>query len=377
MVAILGIVMGLGAGESQAEKYHTYIGTYTRGDSKGIYMFEFDSVSGETGEARLVAEAADPSFLSVNAEGTAVYAVLETGEWDGMENSGGIAAFSRDPESGNLTHLNSLPSYGAHPCHLELHPDASHVFFANYSGGSIGAYEVKEDHSLGALTGFVQHTGGSIHRGRQKSPHGHAIHLSPDRKVLMSADLGVDCLWMHTFDPEFGTIGTHPSHSRPMRPGSGPRHFAFHPTNNLVMVLNEMSSQLTSFRYNRKSGNLSFINQVSTLPEDFESRSSTAEVVIHPNGKFVYASNRGHDSIAHFTIDNRGSLKRQSITKTGGKTPRNFNVDPTGKWLVAASQNSGFVTFFQIDPATGNLSPFGKPLNVPHPVCVRFVKAAE
>lgn len=360
-----------------AQDYHVYVGTYTRGESEGIYHFEFDSHNGDVGDVKLSAGISNPSFLAIHPSEDSIFAVLETSEWDGVENSGGIASFKRNKKTGELIFKGAKPSFGAHPCHLEVHPNGQFVFFANYSGGSIGAYAINDSHGLNALTGFVQHTGGSIHRNRQKSPHGHSIHLAPGGKFLMSADLGVDCIRLHTFDAITGTIGDHHPSRVPVRPGSGPRHFAFNSHSNQVLVLNEMSSEISSYIYNRKKGTLLHKDTKTTLPTDFESNNSTAEVVIHPNGKFSYCSNRGHDSISVFETLKGNKLKKIQTIKTGGKTPRNFNIDPTGKWLLAANQNSGSITLFQIDAESGKLKAFGKPVSVPTPVCVRFVKIQE
>lgn len=355
-----------------ADKFHLYIGTYTQGDSEGIYSGTWDSENGKISDLKLAAKVSDPSFLAIHPDGHSLYAVLETGEWDDMKNSGGLAALKRDPVTGALSLLNKKATYGAHPCHLEIHPSGQHVFFANYSGGSIGVYSIHKNRSLSDLTGFVQFTGGSIHRSRQTSPHGHAIHLSPDGQYVMSADLGVDCIHVHKFDQDTGTLSPHHPSYIPVKPGSGPRHFAFHPAGKTTLILNEMSSVISSYKYNSRKGILTFHESQSTLPDNFDGRNSTAEVVIHPNGKFAYCSNRGHDSIAVFQITNRGGLKRIQIIKTGGKTPRNFNIDPSGNWLIAANQSTNNLTIFKLNKNSGKLEFFGEPINVPTPVCVRF-----
>lgn len=375
LISMCILLSSISAGN--ADDYHVYVGTYTKGESEGIYNFRFNSDTGSFSDVNLAAKASNPSFLAIHPSSDSLFAVLEDSNWDGVENSGGIASYQLDRKTGDLEFVAAKPTYGAHPCHLEVHPKGTYVFFANYTGGSIGAYAIKGSRNLGSLTGFVQHTGGSIHRTRQKSPHGHSIHLAPGGKFLMSADLGVDCIWVHSFNPVDGTIGDHHPSKIPVRPGSGPRHFAFNPTSDQVLVLNEMSSELSSYQYNKKKGTLAFQDKLKTLPTDYKKNNSTAEVVFHPNGKFSYSSNRGHDSIAVFETSKKGKLNRVQVIKTGGKTPRNFNLDPTGNWLLAANQNSNTITLFKVDSKSGKLTAFGEPIHIPNPVCVRFVKIRE
>jgi 6-phosphogluconolactonase len=354
-----------------AESWDAYIGTYTGGDSRGIYHFTWDDESGEAGKVSLAAECTNPSFLAVHPSGGAIYAVLETAEWEGIANSGGILALMRG-EGGKLRTAGSRPTYGAAPCHLEIHPSGKFVLFANYTGGSIACMEILDDHMPGALTGFIQYTGSSINRARQQSPHAHSIHLSPDGSRVLSADLGLDRVHVHGFDSTHGRIMDNPFPAASLAPGAGPRHFAFHPGGKLVLVLNELSSRLTCMHFDPVTGRMEQVDEESTLPSDFVGSNSTAEVVIHPNGRFVYASNRGHDSIAVFAISRTGDLKLLNIVPTRGRTPRNFTLDPTGNWLLAANQNSDSITLFTVNPASGSLTPHGDPVRVPTPVCIRF-----
>jgi 6-phosphogluconolactonase len=368
-VALAGYLMV--AETASGAMFDVYIGTYTGGESRGIYRFIWDAEKGTAGDVSLAAECVNPSFLAVHPTGEALFAVLETGDWQGIENSGGLAAFRRQKE-GDLDSIHVLPTYGGAPCHLEIHPQGNYVFFANYSGGSIGVYSLTSDWALSRLTGFVQHSGSGINRQRQEAPHGHSIHLSPDGKFLLSADLGTDMIRVHSFDGATGLIGEHHPSYAPLTPGAGPRHFAFRSGGRMAFVINELSSELTSLKYYPARGELEVIDQVSTLPSDYSGGNSTAEVVVHPNGRFVYGSNRGHDSIAVFHAGDEGKLKRIQVQKTGGRTPRNFAVDPSGNFLLAANQNSGNIHCFAIDANHGTLSPHGQPILVPSPVCIRF-----
>ena len=368
-------IMSLSAiGSVRAGEFDAYIGTYTGGESEGIYHFVWNSDSGTAGDVRLALKADNPSFLALRPDGKNLYAVLETGEWNGVSNSGGMLAASRG-EDGSLKLLNSSPTYGAAPCHLEVDPTGKYVFYANYTGGSIGCFSIESSGKLGELSGFVQYNGSSINRRRQEASHAHSIHLSPDGRFVLSADLGMDCLHVHQFDATNGILNPHGTGQANVRPGGGPRHFAFHSNGKTVFVLNELTSRVTTMKFNPRNARLQVVDEDSTLPEDSSVSNSTAEIVVHPNGTFVYASNRGHDSIAAFRFDEgSNSLSRLSVHKTGGKTPRNFAIDPSGRWLLAASQNSGFITIFSLDSDSGKLEDTGRRIAVPTPVCVRFAK---
>lgn len=351
-----------------------YVGTYTQGDSRGIYLFEFDPRSGKPGEARLVAELENPSFVAIHPSKRFLYAVAEVGEFQGARNTGGIAAYAVDPRSGSLKHLNSRPTGGGAPCHLSVDATGKFVLVANYSGGSVAAFPIRDDGSLGGVSAFVQHTGSSVNPRRQEAPHAHSVNLDPANRFAMVADLGLDKILIYRFDAERGTLQPHDPPAVSVTAGGGPRHFSFHPSGRFAYANNELTLTIVPFAYDAEQGVLTPLKEQSTLPPGSEGPgNSTAETLVHPSGKFVYVSNRGHNSIAIFRIQDDGTLQPAGHVSTGGEIPRNFGIDPTGRFLLAANQNSHTIVVFRIDSETGGLTPTGDVVNVPSPVCVRFV----
>ncbi len=358
-----------------AQPLTVYVGTYTGKESKGIYAFELDRRTGDTSPARLVAETANPSFLALHPNGEFLYAVNETSEFNG-ESGGGLSAFRIGKDHG-LSALNSKSTKGNDPCHLSIDQSGKNVLAANYTGGSVISYRLEPDGRLGKLGSFIQHQGSSVNPQRQTGPHAHGIYLAHDQKLALVPDLGLDHVLIYDVDRASG--GLKPSENQPfaaVKPGSGPRHLAIHPNGKLVFVLNEISSTITAFAFNSGPGTMKELSSVPTLPQSFKGNSSTAEIFVHPNGRFLYASNRGHDSIAVFGVDEgTGKLTPIEHQPTGGKTPRNFNIDPSGNWLLAANQQSGTVSVFKIDPMSGKLTGTGKQVQVPAPVCLVFSPA--
>lgn len=365
------------AADTQAKSpapMRVYFGTYTGKVSKGVYVSKFDPATGALSDPELAGETRSPSFLTIHPSGKTLYAVGEVGEFNGQK-TGAVTAFTIDPASGKLTAINAQSSGGAGPAHISLTADGSHAVVANYGGGSVAALPINADGSLSQPSSVVQHTGSSVNPARQKAPHAHSIKPSPDGAFVLSADLGLDKVLVYRFDKAKGTLTPNDPPAGVVQPGSGPRHIAFHPNGKLLFVINEMTSTLTSFTWDAAKGTLAEVQTLSTLPGGGHKGNSTAEVVVHPNGKFVYGSNRGHDSIAAFSVDaDSGKLTALGQTPIGGKTPRNFNIDPTGQWLLAAGQSSDTVTVFRIDQATGKLTQVGEPTKVPSPVCVKFVQ---
>jgi 6-phosphogluconolactonase len=354
-------------------KYLVYIGTYTEKKSKGIYAYRFDPATGQLSSLGLAAESVNPSFLASHPSGRFLYAVNEISKYEGR-SSGGVSAFTIDPGTGKLTFLNEVVSRGAGPCHIAVDKTGRYVLVANYEGGSLAVFPILKDGRLGEASAFVQHKGASINPQRQEGPHAHSIYLSPDNRFALSADLGLDEVLVYRFDAEHGTLAPNNPPFAKVNAGAGPRHFAFHPSGRFGYVIDELQSTVTVFSYEASSGALHTLQTVSTLPKDFEGESTAAEVQVHPSGKFLYGSNRGYDSIAMFTINNRkGTLTPNGYALTLGKTPRNFAVDPTGSYLFAANQDSDSVVQFRVDPNTGRLTPTGPVLEVPSPVCVTFV----
>jgi 6-phosphogluconolactonase len=350
--------------------FTVYVGTYTGNESKGIYAFELDPGTGKTGPVRLVAETENPSFLALHPDGQHLYAVNETSSFNG-EKGGGLSAFKITGD-GSLAALNQKSTKGGAPCHLSIAPDGGSALVANYGGGSVISYRLETGGRLGEEGSFIQHHGSSVNEQRQEGPHAHGIYLAPGGKFALVPDLGLDRVLVYEFDGSNGRLSAAAQPSASVAPGSGPRHLAIHPNAKFVFVLNELSSTVTTFMFDPDTGAMKALGTVSTLPDRFEGN-STAEIFVHPNGRFVYASNRGHDSIAVFGIEETsGKLTLVEHEPTGGRTPRNFNIDPSGRWLLAANQNSGTVSVFKIDPQSGKLSRHGEQVKVPTPVCLVF-----
>jgi 6-phosphogluconolactonase len=354
-------------------KYLVYIGTYTEKKAKGIYAYRFDPATGQLSSLGLAAESVNPAFLAIDPSRRFLYAVNEISKYEG-QSSGGVSAFAIDPVTGKLTFLNEVPSGGAGPAHLAVDKTGRYLLVANYGGGSVAVFPILKDGRLGEPSALVRHHGASINPQRQEGPHPHSIYLSSDNRFAICPDLGLDEVLVYRFDSEKGTLVPNNPPFAKVNPGAGPRHFAFHTSGKFGYVIDEMQSTVTVFSYEPASGTLHMLQTISTLPKDFEGESTCAEVQVHPSGKFLYGSNRGHDSIAVFAINNRkGTLTPIGYTPTLGKEPRSFAVDPTGAYLFAANQNSDSIVQFRIDPNTGRLAPTGQVLEVPSPVCVIFV----
>ena len=353
-------------------KVWVYIGTYTQKKSKGIYRCEFDPATGKLSSPVLAAETVNPSFLAIAPNQRFLYAVNEIGNYEGKK-AGAITAFALDPKTGDLKQLNQQSSEGAVPCHVVVDRAGKHVLAANYTGGSALVLPIEADGKLGKTTAFVQHTGKGATK-RQDAPHAHSINLDAANKFAFVADLGLDKVLVYRYDPAKGTLTANDPPAGIVPPGSGPRHFAFHPAGKYAYAINEMGNTVTAFSYDPEHGVLKELQTVTTLPADFKGNSYTAEVVVHPSGKFLYGSNRGHNSIAVFAIDeSTGKLTPAGHQGEGIKTPRNFNIDPTGTYLLVASQDGDNISVFRIDPKTGALKATGNVTEVPAPVCVKFL----
>lgn len=355
-------------------KQRVYLGTYTGPKSKGIYVCELDSKTGKLTEPRLAAETVNPTFLALHPGGNQLYAVNEVSKFLGKD-AGGITAFSIDEKSGSLTKLNEQHSGGPGPCHLVVDREGKCVLAANYGGGSCCAVGLNKDGSLGDVTSFFQHEAKPVPPGgKPRPPRGHSINVSPDNKLAFCADLGRDEVVIYNLDAAAGKLTKHDPPAGNCPEGSGPRHFSFHPTGKYAYAINESKRTITVFAFDAATGSLTELQTISTVPEGFE-KGSTAEVVVHPSGKFVYGSNRGHDSIAVFQVDAAtGKLTAAGHQGEGIKTPRNFNIDLTGKWLLVGSQSGDNVAVFQIDQTSGALTPTGHKIELGAPVCIKFLK---
>ena len=354
------------------EKLWVFVGTYTGKTSKGIYRVAMDVATGELGKPVLAAEVISPSFLAVGPERDRLFCVCEISDFKG-KNAGGVASFKLDAATGMLMAVNQQSSVGAGPCHIVCDKGGKNVLVANYGGGSVTVLPVSPEGMLGEASCFIQHKGSSIDTNRQDAPHAHSINLDKANKFAVVADLGLDKVLVYRFDAPKGEIVANDPPAVELPGGSGPRHFAFHPNGKFAYVNNEMTSSLTALSYDADKGILKKLNTLSTLPAPHKGN-STAESVVHPNGKFVYTSNRGHNSIAAFAIDpESGEIKSIGHQGEGIKVPRNFNIDPSGRWMVVANQDGDSIVVFEIDPKTGKLSPTGHKAEVGSPVCVKFV----
>ena len=380
LIASLALAGKAHAAEKKApapKEYFVYFGTYTGPQSKGIYRSRLDLATGKLTPAELAAEADSPAFLAVHPTRKFLYAVDESA--DPVKKPGrGVSAFTVDATSGALTLLNHQSSAGAGPCHLAVDREGKSVLVANYSAGSSAAIHLLPDGRLGAPGSVIPHTGSSVNAARQKSPHAHGIYIAPDNRFAFVPDLGIDKVQVYKLDAAQAKLSANEPPSAALPPGSGPRHMVFHPSGKFAYVINELLCTMAVFRYDAQRGALHEVQNVSTLPagEAVKPGYSTAEVMAHPNGKFIFGSNRGHNSIVVFAVNaSTGALTQVQNQSTLGKTPRNFAVDPTGAWLLAENQDSGTVAVFGIDARTGQLTSTGQTVNVPSPVCAVFVAA--
>ena len=358
--------------------FGSYTGKAPRG--QGIYVSRYDENTGDISQPELACEVKNPSFLAIHPTLDVVYAVSEIADLNGQP-TGGLISFTIDMENGHLTKQSEQPSNGKGPCHLSLDAHGKVILAANYGSGSTICLGVADDGSLlplithkkGSPGGFIQHTGAGPNKTRQETPHGHSINATTDSKFAISCDLGADRVFVHKLDVSAASLTPHTSAST--QPGGGPRHFAIHPRLPFGYANNELDMTVTAFSFDAVEGSLEKVQSVSTIPDSVRDRNrfSTAEIAIHPSGKFLYVSNRGHDSISLFGInENSGTLVLKSVEPTHCQTPRHFVIAPGGNRLYAAGQNSGTISAFTIDPITGKLSFTNRVIKVPKPVCIVF-----
>ncbi|HWR51325.1 MAG TPA: lactonase family protein [Bryobacteraceae bacterium] len=356
--------------------YLVYYGTYTGSESKGIYVSRFDARTGKLSQPELAGEVPSPSFIAFNPNGKYLYAASEVNSFDG-KRTGAVAAFAIDKTTGKLAHINTVAAGGTGTCFVAVDRSGRVVLAANYGGGSVASFAVREDGGLEAAKSVITHSGKGANPQRQERPHAHSINASADSRFAVAADLGIDKLMVYKLDPAAAALTPNDPPFLATKPGAGPRHFAFHPNGKLAFVINELDSTLSSLSWDAAKGVLAEIRTVTTLPKDFSGESYPAEVAVHPSGKFVYGSNRGHDSIAVFGVDAGGALTPVEHVSTQGKWPRNFSVDPTGTWLIVANERTNNVVVFRIDGKTGKLTPAGASVELSKPVCVRFYKLGK
>ncbi len=354
-----------------SQEYYLLIGTYTNTGSKGIYVYKFNTATGEAKWISNTDSAANPSYLAISSNGKYVYAVDE----QGGQKDGQISAYSFDRATGNLKLLNTQSSGGDHPCYVSVTKNGRWVTAGNYSGGSLAAFEVAKDGSLKPAAQVIQHEGTSINKARQEKAHVHSTVFSPKEDFLFVPDLGMDKVMIYKFNP---------SAKQPLqaaqppfemsKPGTGPRHFIFHPNGKFAYLIEELSGTVSAYQYS--NGRLTNIQDIITHPQDFKGTIGSADIHLSPDGKFLYASNRGDENtITIFSVNpSTGKLALVGYQPTMGKTPRNFMIDPTGNYLLVANQNSNNIVIFKRNKTTGTLEATGKQIEVPAPVCLKMTK---
>jgi 6-phosphogluconolactonase len=354
--------------------FRFYVGTFTRSaaQKEGIFWYQLDGENGQLTPEGTAEAGPNPAFLTLSADGRFLYTVNETAEFHGQKG-GGISSFAIDPPSGGLTFLNSQPTFGESPCYVSLDHAGKWALVANYFGGSVATYPVLGDGRLGEAADFIQHVGHGPNPERQDKPHAHSIRMAPGNHIALAADLGLDELKLYHLDQTNGKLTLSQPAAIHVHPGAGPRHFDFHPNGKWLYLVDELDSTLVAYECDFAAGVYRHLQTVSTLPEGYTGQKWAAEIRIHPNGRLVFASNRGHDSIAAFRIvPPGGRVDLLWLVHSGGRTPRNFAIDPSGRWLVAANQDSDNLVVFALNPETGMLTATGIEVSVPSPVCVKF-----
>jgi 6-phosphogluconolactonase len=355
------------------DSYRVYFGTSAKKDRCGIYLSELDMQTGKFGDVIRVSDAARPGFIDIHPDGKHIYATGGSGT-SAWKDSALVSAFKIVEPEGMLTDINTQSSGGEGTCHVSIDPTGKNLLAANYRGGSCAVLPIRSDGSLGSYSSLRQHTGSSIHPKRQTQAYAHSINCDPAGKFAMVADLGIDKIMIYRFDAAAGTLIPNDPPFVKTEEGGGPRHFTFHPAGKFGYTNLEMGNKVTVFEYDSDRGGLTEIQTLSTLPPGFKGENTTSEILTSPDGRFLYVGNRGHNSVAIFSIDAAtGKLTALGHESTRGEIPRNFNIDPTGTYLVAANQKTSNVVVFKIDTDTGLLKFTGSEIEVPNPICVRFL----
>jgi 6-phosphogluconolactonase len=359
--------------DSASDDQLLYVGTYTTpGRREGIYLVSMNRQSGKLRRIGVVDAGANPSFLAIHPNGRVLYAVNEVEKYNGKA-SGAVSAFAIARDTGALTRRNEQPSEGAAPCFVSVDQSGRVVLVANYTGGSVALLPIKADGSLAPAASVVQHTGTGPNAERQDAPHAHCILADHSNRFVISADLGADRVFVYRLDLDGKSLRHVEGGDAVMRAGAGPRHLAFHPTLPLVFVSNELDSTVATLRVDAESGKLSPLDARSTLPTGWTGTNYPADIHVAPSGRTLYVSNRGHNSIAVFSVaPATGALALEQVVSTSGAWPRNFSLDPTGGWLLVANQQSDSVVVFARDRESGRLTPTRQQIAIPSPVCLRF-----
>ena len=351
--------------QQQAESMWFYVG------GEGISVYRLDLSTGDLRRQSTVSDVKNPSFQAVHPSNRFLYSVAE------VDDGGAVHAFAIDPGTGGLRSLNHQSCVGAGPCHVSVDASGRVVLAANYSSGSVAALPIGDDGRLGEATSFYQHEGSSVNPGRQQGPHAHSITIDPGNRFAVSADLGIDKVLVYRLDAGDQTIAPNDPPSVDVQAGAGPRHFAFHPNRKHAYLINELDNTAVAYAYDEDRGVLETVQVISTLPSDFSETSYCADIHVSPDGRFVYGSNRGHDSIVIFKVDpGTGRLSVVDYESTRGEFPRNFALDPSGRFLFAANQNTDNIVTYRIDGQTGKLTATGHQVATPQPVCINMIPAA-
>lgn len=360
---------------AQSSKDLLYVGTYADRGSQGIYVLEFDRATGQLSELQTVKDKESPSFLAIHPNGKYLYAVYREGK-NAQDKNGMVIAFAIDPKNGKLRKINEQSSEGPGPCHVSVDPAGKLAYVSNYSGGSLAAYPIGPDGRLEGATDMIQHTGGSVNPNRQQEPHMHSIIPSADGDIVYASDLGLDKIMMYRPDRSVGELSPAQPPFATSTPGAGPRHFALHPSGSWAFSIEELSSTIASYQVNEDNGVLSLVDRATTLPKGASAEgNSTADIHVSPDGKFVYGSNRGHNSIVIYAIDtDTGKLTYVGNESTRGERPRNFCIDSQGEFVWVANRDTDNITVFQRDAASGKLTYTENEIKVPAAVCIQQLR---
>jgi 6-phosphogluconolactonase len=365
-----------GKDKKPKEKFYTvYVGTYAKAGDLSIFQYRLNGTTGQLTKVSGFKGGANPSFLTLAPNRQYLYAVNEVTEFNGS-NTGAVSAFSVDAKTGRLTFLNQQATGGGAPCYISLDKTYKFALVANYVGGNVAIFPLQPDGKLGNLRTKQQHQGKGPNAKRQEAPHAHCIIPSPDNKFVFAVDLGIDKIKSYRLDTKQGGLTPNPEGDFTVKAGAGPRHLTFHPNGRYAFLIKELDSTISALAYNSTNGSFTEIQTISTLPAGYPEESFCADIHVSPNGKFLYGSNRGHNSLVVFAIDaESGKLSLVEHVDTQGKWPRNFGFDPSGNILLVANQNTNNIFSYRADPNTGKLTPTGHSAEVPSPVCVQVVPA--
>lgn len=371
--ALMSFAFALHLSPVRGEEPLVFVSAFASGEKAGVHAFAFDSENGTLKPLKRTTGVQNPFFIALSPDKRHLYAI-DAAKFGGEENEF-VAAFAIEGRDGNLRMLNRQSTRGTASCYLDVTATGKCVLVANYSSGSVASLPVKDDGSLGEAASFFQHSGSSADPQRQKGPNAHCFVVSPDGRHALAADLGIDKIMIYTLDDASAKLA--PNTAQPfakLAPGSGPRHLTFHPNGKLVYVINELANTITVFDWNSADGTLKEKQSIATLPKDFTGKSYTADLKITPDGKHLYGTNRGHDSLASYRIAGDGTLTLLNIQPSGGKGPQNLLIIPDGRWLLCANMPGDNVVVFHIDRASGAIIAKGDPIEVPMASCIRWLE---